>query len=117
MAGYCHLPDLQTLIVGKLKRLTPIHVSSLLSISQYIYTNNPGSGAYREYFLKKIKKAMMSGDVSEAWAVARIREGGDLAEDLYRARKENYDSPKGRPVLKLKLAQDSPAKRRRTSSG
>ncbi len=92
MAGYYHLPDLQNLAVEKMRSLLPIFRSMVFSISKYIYANNPGPGPYREHFISLIRDGMISNvSVVEDWIVERISEGGELAVDLYRARKDLSD--------------------------
>ncbi len=87
MAGYYHLPNLQHLTIDRMKPLMPISQDALLSVSRIIYANNPGPGAYREHFVRVIKDGMI-GNIAEDWIVEQIKEGGELAVDLYRARRE-----------------------------
>lgn len=89
MAGYYHLPGLQMLAVGKIKLLSPLPPETLFSISTYIYANNVGPGAYREHFARTIRCEMINNlSVVENWVVERIREGGELAVDLYLVRRD-----------------------------
>ena len=89
MAGYYLVPELQALAVEKMAMLAPLTTESFLNISRYVYENNTGPGAYRDYFCYKIK-GYLHLDIMEDWIMERIAEGGDLAVDIFHACRETW---------------------------
>ncbi|KAI9824479.1 MAG: hypothetical protein M1826_007342 [Phylliscum demangeonii] len=80
------LQGLKLLAIRKMGLLVPIPLESLIEIAEEAYGKLPASGyKFRNFVRNQASKLGIAHAAKDPWLLEKIRNGGTLAEDLFRA--------------------------------
>ena len=93
--------DMKEQAIEKLELLAPIPLQSLLNIAEEVYANVPPSDkGFRQFFEQQAYDLVVGDMATEPWLLEKVRGGGMLAEDIFRALKRMYDDRKSGSVVR-----------------